>query len=320
VDREVQVMKFKGIAFVLVVFFSLSLDPFLRLHEVHCDELDVIEVENPSDLLSHVTALDMRLEDYEGKKAFFGYEIIGEEILETVDTWIVRWNYSSAGGEKMNDLMVWVSKSDGIVVQVEIEGQKITDSSLTASVANMTFGFFMGVVYYSWETWGYNNLMNLPHGKLIIIGNETVQYGPTTFQIFKYQFTGEENSPEQYRYNVEAWVALTQFGSIITRLFVESILDDKWFRFNVDYIELAEAQETADEPTLEEEPDVSPEEQERKRIPGFPLVAVYLGMLMLTLFRFIRTRKLRNAEPARFQPRAIAHRRHNSNLKNILST
>lgn len=263
---------------------------------IHSEELDVIEVDNASDLLSYVTAIDMKLEDYEENEAFFGYEIVGEENVRGFETWIVYWNFSTSDGEEMSEFKLWVSKSDGKTIQVEIEGQKITDSTISASINNMTFGFFTSVIYQTWSAWDYNELQNLPQGNVTIIGKGKDQYGPTTLQVFKYQFTGEVTAPEQYRYIAEVWTALTQFGSIVTCLYVESILEDKWFRWQVESIELAEAQITEEPHSIEEEEPIEDEkepveessektgEQERKGIPGFPFEAVLLGIFAVILF------------------------------------
>lgn len=295
-------MRLRSVSFIVLLLSYLVLLPVM----VRSDELDVIEVENPVDLLSHVTAMDMMLEDYEGNEAFFGYEIVGEEKVRGADAWIVHWNYSTTGSEEMSEFMLWISKNDGKIVQVEIEGQKITDSTLTAPFANVTFGFLTMVVIQSWNTWDYNELQNLSYGEVTPIGNGTEQYGPTTLQVFKYQFAGEETAPEQYRHMVEAWTAPTPFGSIVTYLYVESITDDKWFSWEVESIELAETQKTTEETpsTEKEEPEEKEEEelveepinktgeQERKGIPGFPFEATLIGILAGILFMSTHKRRI----------------------------
>ena len=281
----------RNLPLIFLILSYLVLQPI----NVLSNEVAVINVENPADLLSYVTAMDMILEDYEGNEAFFGYEILGEENVRGHETWIVLWNYSTGGGEEMSEFKLWVSKSDGQAVQVEIEGEKITDSTFTTPISNITFGFFTAVIYQSWSVWDYNDLKNIPHGELKIIGNGTEQYGLTTLHVLKYQFIGKVSAPELYRYSVEAWTAPTPFGSIVTYLYVESFTENKWFSLKVESIELAEAKETTEEsPLIEEKPEEqdvleaesaeTTSEQERKEIPGFPYEAALFGVLAVVIF------------------------------------
>ena len=291
-------MRDGNLPLIVLILSSLVLPPV----NVRSNDLALIEVEGPADLLRYVTAMSMMIEDYEGNEAFFGYKVLGEENVRGHEAWIVLWNYSSAGGEEISEFKLWISKSEGIAVQVEIEGEKITESTLTSPITEVTIGFFTGVIYQSWSTWDINELQDLPHGELTIIGNGTEQYGLTPMQVLKYEYVGETSAPEQYRYRVETWTTSTPFGSIVTYLYVESIMDENWFSWEVESIELAEATETTEEPPLTdieepeekeeettgEEPSEITTEHERKGIPGFPFEATFFGILAVVLFMSMR--------------------------------
>ena len=276
------------------------------------EELDVLTFENPSDILSVVPAISIKLENHEGNEAIFGYEIIDEEQINGKDTWVVETEMSE--GEEGGVFTLWVEQETGKTVQVEVEGQKHQDNMFIWPISNMTFGFFSAMIYNSWQAWDYYALHDAPYGDVTIIGRSTETYGPTTLTVLKYEFTSSITAPEEYRHNAEVWMAPTQFGGITTYLYLDSITGEgEWFSWEVQSIVLSEPQQVPDDlPTeeaetepeeepeteAEEEPEETGAEEEQETqddsgggIPGFSPVSILSGILVIILVIYIYNKR-----------------------------
>lgn len=305
--------KSKIYIYLLMLTLLISSLPVFNPRAANCvEELDVITFENPSDILSIVPEISVRFENHEGNVAVFGYEIIGEEVIDETDTWIVESTISE-NDDGGGTFKIWISKSTGKAVQVEVEGETHTQSMIVTPIANMTFGFFRAMIYNSWEAWDYYALNEAPYGDVKIIGKSTETYGPTTLTVFKYKFTATQAAPEEYRYNAEVWVAPTQFGGITTYLYLDSFNEtDKWFSWELQSITLSEEQEiTSELPTSAEESESETEteepgtnetegeqpneEQEDGKgggIPGFPYESILIGTIAIVIIFYLYNKRI----------------------------
>jgi hypothetical protein len=204
------------------------------------DEL-TIPIENLSDILNYIRAIETQLTDYEENIVSFNYEIVGEEQIDNIPTWKVEVKFGEEGDE--TEYTLWVSKSTGETLKAEIEGNVFT-GAYAGMFGNSTLVFWLAMTYNYWTFWDYSTIQKLPseYGIITFLGTDQRSYGPTSLFLYKYRFDGRLAAPEVYRFIVENWIAPTQFGGISAYVYVESIDEQEWFKWELISIELVEPQ------------------------------------------------------------------------------
>jgi len=278
------------------------------------------QVGNFKDMLSFVTEIEVHhvYVDPEGPITnIFRYEIVGDENVEGVDTWKV--DFFIGEEETETNYTIWVDKASGLTVKTFSDGMEMT--GLMANITGtIVFSMFNLVINSLWDMYSLQNLNeweSVAYGSINSLGTEIQQFGPTSLTVtgVEYEGTGISNL---LRYSLEAWYAPTQYGYIMTDLFldVDSTEGSYAVSFSLESITLSEPQEVPEpedvsgEETIDDEaPDdeisidetahedtgnetvseeVVGEEEEEKSgggIPGFPLESIAAALvLVIALF------------------------------------
>jgi len=267
----------KNIPYILVILMILASFSSFKTQGATSTTENVISVENMADLLSYIPSIVVEYNDHNDTIGTWGYEIIDEEEVDGIPSWKVESSFGEEGDKE--SYVTWVSKVDGAILKVEVEGNVIT-GVMASMLGNVTFSFWYAMVYSYWTAWNYEELKDMPeYGTLSYLGSSQEMYGPTSLTVFKYKFEGIPTAPDIYGYTVEFWLAPTQFGGITTYLYLQSNTDvDEWFSLEIKHIELIEPQEVP--PTPKPEPEPEPEPEKSGGIPGFPYESILVGLLI----------------------------------------
>lgn len=276
---------------------------------------EVVDVDNLSDILDHITAIDISYSS-EGDAGHFGYTLEDEETIDGEPTWKIVSNFGEVGDEQ--SYTIWVHQETGRTVKAEIDGQEFT-GQFAEVYGNATLGFFTGFIYNYWHAWAYEDLYemgNMEYGKATPLGSRTETYGPTTLEIWGMRYEGRVPDEQNTQYDVEIWYAPTEFGGVMTFMSLDVTGDEEQHtEIELESIELVNPQnvpsdfedfleqveqEPEEEPEEEpdedpetepdEDPETEPEEDPDETqdppggIPGFPVYAVLAGMLIFLLY------------------------------------
>ncbi|MBO3753547.1 MAG: hypothetical protein FGF53_01505 [Candidatus Brockarchaeota archaeon] len=200
------------------------------------------EYESVAILLNNVKSAKYRYSDEEGTVGEIGFRILGEEAVSGEAAWKVEWEYEEEG--ETETMLLWISKSTGKCLQVEVDGETYTGQYAE------TFGNVMLFVWVAWvgnwgEAWNFTTVYGyeeLGFGRLIYLGPETRAYGPSQLLIYKYRWEGYTNAPEGYRAIVEWWFAPVSFGTLIVKIYWESLDRTEWVRIELLSVELVSPQ------------------------------------------------------------------------------
>ena len=293
-----------------VVLLLLLLTP---LFTVNAQE--VVDVDNLSDILDHITAIDISYSS-EGDAGHFGYTLEDEETVDGEPTWKIISNFGEVGDEQ--SYTIWVHQETGRTVKAEIDGQEFT-GQFAEVYGNATLGFFTGFIYNYWHAWAYEDLYemgNMEYGTATPLGSRTETYGPTTLKIWGMRYEGRVPDEQNTQYDVEIWYAPTEFGGVMTFMSLDVTGDEEQHtEIELESIELVnpqtvpsdfedfleqEVQEPEEEPEEDpdedpetepdEDPETEPEEDPDETqdppggIPSFPVYAVLAGMLVFLFY------------------------------------
>lgn len=232
--------KNRNVAYLILLMMFTSILGCWPIPVVKTSDDLTISIENLSDLLNHIKAIEIHFNDYDENFGVFKYEIVGEETFQEDPTWKVEAEFGEEGD--MFAYTLWVSKATGEAVKAEIDGEVLT-GVFAGMFGNATLAFWMSMTYSFWMAWDYGVVQELPseYGAFTYLGSEHRSYGPTTLLIYKYKFEGYPVAPEVYRFTVESWVAPTQFGGVTAYLHIESMDESEWFEWELISIELVES-------------------------------------------------------------------------------
>ncbi|MGB9718253.1 MAG: CARDB domain-containing protein [Thermoproteota archaeon] len=231
--------KQKPVAFCLILLIMLSL---IRNQPI-VSYAQESEYESVAILLSNVKSARYRYSDEEGTVGEIGFRVLEEETVGGEATWKVEWEYEEEG-ETPQTMLLWISKSTGKCLQVVVD-----EETYTGQYAEM-FGNLMLFVWVAWigtweEAWNFTTVYNyeeLGFGRLVYLGPETGTFGPSQLLIYKYRWEGYANAPEGYRAIVEWWFAPVSFGTLIVKIYWESLDRTEWAKIELLSVELVSPQ------------------------------------------------------------------------------
>lgn len=118
--------------------------------------------------------------------ARYSFEVLGEESIGGVATWKVKVQFTN---DDTQEFTVWISQVDGVIQQVETDGNILTGEmakNFQAMVALLMLPFvsFEG---YSWAWQEYWKLSS-DVGVVTYQGSQTQSFGPTTLSVQKFRF------------------------------------------------------------------------------------------------------------------------------------
>ncbi|MGQ9479303.1 MAG: hypothetical protein ACUVQ0_04675, partial [Thermoproteota archaeon] len=193
--------------------------------------------------MNNIRSIRYRFSSSDATPGEIGFRIIGDDTVNTEATWKIEWTYGEEG-EEPKTMTLWISKSTGKCLKVEMEGV-----TYTGEYAEM-FGGTMLLVWFAWvgtysQIWNYTEVYHmeeLGYGTLSFLGSELQTIGPTLLTVYKYRWEAYSSAPEEYQGVSEWWYAPVSFGSIIVKLYWES--DGDWGQMELLSIELTSPQPT----------------------------------------------------------------------------
>jgi len=231
--------KQKPVAFWLILLMTLSLTQIPPIVSYPQEP----QYESVAILLNNVKSARYRFSDEEGTVGVIGFQVLGEETVSGEDTWKVEWGYEEEG-ETPETMLLWISKSTGKCLQVMID-----EETFTGQYAEM-FGNTMLYVWVAWvgawsEAWNFTTVYSyeeLGYGRLIYLGPEIGAYGPSQLLVYKYRWEGYVNAPESYRGVAEWWFAPVSFGTLIVKIYFETLDTKEWAKIELLSVELVNPQ------------------------------------------------------------------------------
>jgi hypothetical protein len=229
----------KLVAICLIVLITFSLPRGSQIVSYAQDE-EAFEI--IATLLNNVRSSKYRYSDNEGAFGEISFENLGEETVSGEVAWKVKWELVEEGGEP-ETVILWISKSTGQCLQVEMKGETYTGEEAKL------YGSFVLLVWFLWvgiwtEAWNFTTVYNYGetgYGTLSFLGTETQSLGPEQLLVYKYRWEGYATAPEEYYRGVaEYWFAPVSFGTIIVRLYTES--DGDWWKIELLSIDLVSPQ------------------------------------------------------------------------------
>lgn len=186
--------------------------------------------------LNNIKSLSYRVTDYEGTEWRVGFRTTGDDTVSGEATWKVEWTYAEKG-EEVQTMTLWISKSTGKCLKVEVDGKTYTgEMTEMISHALLLMWFWIGTWQETWEPFTVYHYWEAGYGRLIFQGSETRAFGPASLLTYKYRWEGYVNAPESFRGTVEWWFAPVSFGTLLVHLRVES--NGKWWQLELLSIEL----------------------------------------------------------------------------------
>jgi len=231
--------KRKPVAFWLIFLMMLSLAQIPPLVSYAQES----QYESVAILLNNVKSARYRFSNEKGTVGVIGFQVLGEDTVNGENTWKVEWGYEEEG-KTPEAMLLWISKSTGKCLQA-----KVGEETYTGQYAEM-FGNLMLYVWVAWigawgEAWNFTTVYSyeeLGYGKLIYLGSEIGTYGPSQLLIYKYRWEGYVNAPEYYRGVAEWWFAPASFGTLIVKIYFESLDTKEWVKIELLSIELVNPQ------------------------------------------------------------------------------
>lgn len=213
-------MKIKALLVIYIILQSTILPTTLANSE------EVIEIQDLSDLLETVEAIELEVDPEvteDGDEKVLSYTITGTEIIDGKQCWVVDGTIDESN--QVTDFVLWVEQETGTTLKAETEDMTL-EGSYAEDVGDMFFDFFKSTAYTFWDTYGYQEFVELENngqGESTPLDNKAESYGETTLEIWGMRYTGSIGDVEDY--DIEIWYAPTQFGGILTYLSMEYTRD-----------------------------------------------------------------------------------------------
>jgi len=228
-------MKLKGLIVVFIILQAI-IQPNTIAHSE-----EVIELQDMSDLLERIEAIDLKFTD-DGDEKQLSYTVTGTETLDGKQCWVVDTTFEESN--QVTELVLWVDKNTGKTIKAETEEMTL-EGNYAEDVGDTVFDFFKTTAYTFWDTYtyqGFVELENLGKGESTSLGKSVETFGETTLETWGMRYTGSIGDLENY--DVEIWYAPTQFGGILTSLSMEFTRDDTHHQtYELTSIKLTEEQQ-----------------------------------------------------------------------------
>ncbi|MEM1509211.1 MAG: CARDB domain-containing protein [Thermofilaceae archaeon] len=171
----------------------------------------------------------------------FGFQVLGEEVLEGESAWKV---YFYVTAEETNTAYLWVSKSSGRIIKALVDENEFTGEMAQAFGVLFLQYWITWVGHYEeqWSVEGIGEIAETPFGRLVFLGSERKDFGPTRLLIYKWIWEGYVTAPEEYRYRQEVWLAPVSFGVLLAKLYFENLDKSEYGGMELLSIELANPQ------------------------------------------------------------------------------
>jgi len=194
-------------------------------------------------LLNNVKSSKYGYSDYEGTAGEISFRTLGEETVGGESTWKVEVEYSEEG-EEPESVTIWISKSTGRCLQAEIDGEVFTGdyAAMIGSSALMFWSVWVG----TWqEVWNFTEVYHweeIGYGRLVFLGSETRTLGLSQLLVYKWRWEGYATAPESSRGVAEVWFAPVSFGTLLVKMYFESLDRTEWWRIELLSVELVKPQ------------------------------------------------------------------------------
>ncbi|MEM4454994.1 MAG: CARDB domain-containing protein [Thermofilaceae archaeon] len=224
------------VAFCLALLVALSLGWSPQVYAQ-------TEYESIAILLNNVKQIRYRYADSDGNSGEMGFQVLGEETVQGEATWKVKLEVYPKGKEA-TVATLWVSKSTGKCLQVELKGEVHTGAvaELFWSQLLVIWMTYIGTHTRTWEFAVLYNLAEGGYGRVTFLGFELRTVGPTQLLVYKWKWEGYSSAPEPFRRVAEYWFAPTSFGNIVVKLYLESSDRQRWLDIELLSIELVSPQ------------------------------------------------------------------------------
>lgn len=157
-------------------------------------QLNLDRVESFYDLLNLARGMSYRWEDSKNNnRGEVRYTVVGEETVDNVECWKVNLSYSSLDSSETTLWIVWISKSDGRSIQIEMPGGIIYSGPMVEDF----WPSISSAILLPFTTWNYYEMINPPAnvGTVTYIGSEEKTYGDATLTVLTYRFTPASSNP-----------------------------------------------------------------------------------------------------------------------------
>lgn len=194
-------------------------------------------------LLNNVKSSKYRFSDHEGNVGEISFRTLGEETVSGESTWKVEAEYSGEG-EEPERVTIWISKSTGQCLQAELEGEVYT-GDFAAMIGSSVLIFWTAWVGTWQEVWNFTEMYHweeIGYGRLVFLGTETKTLGPSQILVYKWRWEGYVNAPEDYRGVAECWFAPVSFGTLLAKIYFESLDRTEWQQIELLSVELVKPQ------------------------------------------------------------------------------
>ncbi len=205
--------------------------------EENIPQLSLDKVESFYDLLTLAKGMSYRWEDSEGTWGEVSYVVVGEESIDGIDCWKINLSYSTSDSSETTSVIIWVSKTDGTSLQIEMPGV----GTYSGPMVENFWPAISSTVLIPFTTWTYYEMINPPAsvGTVTYMGSEERTYGDATLTVLTYRFTPAPSNPQ---YNEVSYVEVS--GVILDNnhgllVGIEArYKDDDWWRWNLQTITL----------------------------------------------------------------------------------
>ncbi len=163
--------------------------------------------------------------------ARYSYEVLGEESIGGVATWKVNVQFTN---DDTQEFTVWISQVDGVIKQVETDGNILT-GEMAKNFQAMVAVLMLPFVSFEGYGWAWQEYWKLPSdvGVVTYQGSRTQSFGPTTLSVQKFRF--EPNPAYEPAQNVKyvewGFAQLDSIG-VVTHFKVEEKTGEV-FRFDL---------------------------------------------------------------------------------------
>ena len=195
-------------------------------------------------LLNNVKSSKYRFSDHEGNYGEIAFEVLGEETVSGESTWKVEASFLDEEGGEPNIMTLWISKSTGQCLQVEMEGEVYT-GDYAAYIGNsvmLMWAAWVGTWEEAWNLTSMYGWRESGYGDFVFLGSELRAMGPTQLFVYKYRWDGYATSPEDLRWSVEVWFAPVKFGTLLAYVYAKPLDKAEWYKIELLSVELVSPQ------------------------------------------------------------------------------
>ena len=205
--------------------------------EENTPQLNLDEVNSFFDLLTLAKGMSYRWEDSEETWGEANYIVIGEETINGVECWKINLSYSSSDSSEVTSAIVWISKSDGTSLQIEMPGV----GTYSGPMVENFWPTISSAILIPFTTWTYYEMTNPPPdvGTVTYIGSEERTYGEATLTVLTYRFTPAPSNPEykDVSYTEVSGSILDSNHGLLVGINVE-YKDGTWWKWNLQTVTL----------------------------------------------------------------------------------